>query len=131
VSNPLLELRIQARKRNTTKADTYLKGREIFQYPRKCERWAGDKPIRESMWTSLLKGAGVLYRKPYQTRHTYASMMLMAGESPMWVASQMGHTDWSLTAKRYTKWIPKDNQNAGNKAVARWSTFGQDRAVAD
>jgi hypothetical protein len=28
-------------------------------------------------------------------------MALMAGESPMWVAKQMGHTDWSLTAKRY------------------------------
>jgi len=67
----------------------------------------------------------VRYRKPYQTRHTYASMMLTAGENVMWVAQQMGHTDWSLTAKRYGRWIPADMPNAGSKAVAMWGTTGQ------
>ena len=42
----------------------------------------------------------------------------------MWVAKQMGHTDWSLTAKRYARWIPSDMPDAGNKAVERWSQFG-------
>lgn len=32
----------------------------------------------------------------YQTRHTFASMMLSAGEHPMWVAQQMGHADWTM-----------------------------------
>jgi integrase len=107
------------------KAFTFLKGSEVFQHPRTKERWTGDKAIRESMWIPALKRAGVRYRKPYQTRHTYASMMLMAGENPMWVAKQMGHTDWSLTAKRYARWIPSDMPDAGSKAVERWSTSGQ------
>lgn len=58
------------------KKHTWLKGEEIFQNPNNGERWAGDQPIRKTLWQHCLKRAGVRYRKPYQTRHTYASMML-------------------------------------------------------
>jgi integrase len=105
----------------TQKAHTFIKGAEVFQRPRTSERWTGDKAIRESMWIPALKRAGVRYRNPYQTRHTYASMMLMAGEHVMWVAKQMSHTDWSLTAKRYSRWIAADMPDAGSKAVTAWS----------
>ena len=57
-------------------------------------------------------------------RHTYASMMLMAGESPQWVATQMGHTDWTFTARTYTRFIPDDAPDAGKKAVERWGIAG-------
>jgi integrase len=97
-------------------AHTFLKNAEVFQRPRTGERWQGDRHIRESMWIPALKRAGVRYRRPYQTRHTYATMMLMADEKVMWVASQMGHKDWSLTAKRYSRWIPSDSPDAGSKA---------------
>jgi integrase len=111
------------------KAHTFLKGAEIFQHPKSGERWTGDKAIRESMWGPALKRCGVRYRKPYQTRHTYASMMLMAGENPLWVARQMGHKDPSLTLKRYARWISSDMPDAGNKAVAAWSQLGHSVAV--
>ncbi len=79
------------------KTSTFLKGEEVFQNPRTGQRWKGDAPIRQSLWIPALKRAGVRYRNPYQTRHSYATMMLMAGEHVMWVAKQMGHTDWSFT----------------------------------
>ena len=41
-----------------------------------------DEAARD-IWVLGCRKAGVRYRKPYQTRHTYASMMLTAGESPM------------------------------------------------
>ncbi len=56
-------------------------------------------------------------RRPYQTRHTYASMMLSAGEHPMWVAKQMGHTDWTMTSRVYGRWMPTNDDDAGGKAV--------------
>jgi len=62
----------------------------------------GDSYIRYE-WQKLIKRAGVKYRNPYQTSHTYASMMLSAGEHPMWVADQMGHADWTIIAKVYGK----------------------------
>lgn len=105
------------------KKHTFLKGEEVFQNPRTGERWTGDAPIRKTLWTHILKKAGVRYRNPYQTRHTYASMLLMAGEDIRWVSNQLGHTDWTFTAKTYTRWIPKDAPNVGSK-VAEWYTSG-------
>ncbi|RMP18259.1 Prophage PssSM-03, phage integrase protein [Pseudomonas syringae pv. delphinii] len=99
------------------KAHTFLADAEVFQNPRTLERWAGDGPIRKTMWVPAMKKAGVRYRRPYQTRHTYASMMLSAGEHPMWVASQMGHSDWTMIARVYGRWMPAANHEAGNRAV--------------
>lgn len=53
---------------------------------------------------------------PYQTRHTYASMMLSAGEHPMWVAKQMGHADWTMIARVYGRWMPDADKLAGSRA---------------
>lgn len=70
------------------------------------------------MWVPAMKKAGVRYRRPNQTRHTYASMMLSAGEHPMWVAKQMGHTDWTMIARAYRRWMPTADKTAGEKAEA-------------
>ena len=100
------------------KAFTWAKGEEVFQNPRLERRWEGDQPIRKTLWTGILQNAGVRYRNPYQTRHTYASMMLSAGEHPMWVAKQMGHTDWTMIARVYGRWMPDADLGAGCKAEA-------------
>lgn len=52
------------------KAHTFLADVEVFQNRRTLERWAGDGPIRKTMWVPAMKKAGVRYRRPYQTRHT-------------------------------------------------------------
>lgn len=98
------------------KAHTFLRGQEIFQNPRTGERWKGDQPIRKTLWINALKKAGVRYRRPYQTRHTFASMLLTAGESPIWVAQQMGHSDWTMIARVYGRFIPDAQPDAGMKA---------------
>ncbi|MPQ84526.1 DUF3596 domain-containing protein [Pseudomonas sp. MAFF 730085] len=103
------------------KAHTFLADAEVFQNPRTLERWAGDGPIRKTMWVPAMKKAGVRYRRPYQTRHTYASMMLSAGEHPMWVAKQMGHTDWTMIARVYGRWMSNDEASMGSKAVLHWA----------
>ncbi len=110
------------------KAHTFLAGKEVFQNPRTGERWEGDQPIRKTLWTGALKRAGVRYRRPYQTRHTFASMMLSAGEHPMWVAGQMGHTDWTMIARVYGRWMPDADTLAGSKAEA---LFGAESNLND
>lgn len=100
------------------KTHTYLAGKEVFHNPRTDEPWRGDAPIRKTLWIPALKKAGVRYRNPYQTRHTFASMMLSAGEHPMWVANKMGHKDWSMIARRYGRWMPEAMPDAGQKATA-------------
>jgi len=93
------------------KAHTFLKGKEIFQNPRYSERWTGDRQIREVFWRPTLRKAGVLYRIPYQMRHTYASTRLMAAQSIgdiMHVAATLGHRDWTFTARTYSRFIKED-----------------------
>lgn len=103
------------------KAHTFVGGERVFRNPRTGKPWTGDQAIRKTLWTHALKRAGVRYRYPYQTRHTYASMMLSAGEHPMWVAKQMGHKDWSMISRRYGKWMPDLDVEAGLKAVERFT----------
>ena len=102
------------------RAFTLIEGEEIFRNPRTDKRWTGDMVIRQRMWKHILMRAGVRYRYPYQMRHTYASMMLQAGESVMWVAQQMGHTDWTFTARTYSRWVSIDAPEAGSLAAAKW-----------
>ena len=52
-------------------------------------------------------------------------MRLTAGESPIWVAQQMGHKDWTMIAKVYGKWIPDSQPDAGSKAVQMFSEDAQ------
>ncbi|EQD55437.1 Phage integrase, partial [mine drainage metagenome] len=43
------------------------------------------------VWYPLLRHLGLDARRPYQTRHTCATLWLAAGENPEWVARQLGH----------------------------------------
>lgn len=100
---------------------TLIKNKEIFQNPRTGERWNGDQAIRKTLWSPALKKAKVRYRRPYQTRHTYASMMLTAGESIAWLANQMGHADWGMLRSIYAKFIKDSIPDAGDRAVKMFS----------
>lgn len=107
----------------TQKALSYLhpSGR-VFLNPRTGEPWTGDQAIRKTLWAHALKRAGVRYRRPYQTRHTYASMMVSAGEPLAWVSRQMGHTSVVTTARIYANWIPSTQQQAGMLAHRQFTT---------
>ncbi len=95
---------------------TLLLGNKVFTNPVTNKPWTGDQQIRKSIWIPLLKKSNVRYRNPYQTRHTYASMMLSAGENLAWVSNQMGHSNVLITARTYARWITDDTQR-GNKAL--------------
>ena len=77
--------------------------------------------INNDMWKPVLKEANVKYRNPYQTRHTFASMMLSAGERLAWVSNQMGHANVLVTAKKYVRWIPESDPLVGDLAVKMFS----------
>lgn len=111
------------------KAYTLLKNKEIFQNPKTNERWIGDRPIRNGVWRPALRKAKVRYRRPYQTRHTYASMMLTAGESIAWLAKQLGHSSIITTMNVYAKYVKDALPDAGNNAVKMFSKFEDKNVV--
>jgi len=89
---------------------SFLAGEHVWLNPRTGEAWESDAQIRKTLWQPLLTRAGVRYRNPYQTRHTFASALLTAGQNPWYVASQLGHVDAQLVFKVYGKFIPQDYQ---------------------
>lgn len=52
----------------------------------------------------LVNSLGIRYRKPYAWRSTYASLALMDGASPEFVATQLGHSV-EVMRKHYARWI--------------------------
>jgi integrase len=93
----------------------------VFINPRTSEPFAGDQPVRRCAWNWAIKDSGVRYRNPYQTRHTYASMMLTAGENPTWIAGQMGHADIGMINRNYGRYVRDSNPDAGMAGVSMFA----------
>lgn len=66
------------------------------------------------IWYPLLRHLGLEKRRPYQTRHTCATLWLAAGENPEWVARQLGHVDTTMLFKTYSRFIPNLTRTDGS-----------------
>jgi integrase len=64
------------------------------------------------IWIPLLKRAELRYRKPHTLRHTFASMLIQAGESLAYVKEQLGHSSITITVDTYGHLIPGTNKAA-------------------
>lgn len=93
------------------KAHTYLAGGYVFHDPKTNEPWAYSKitDVR-SFWTITLKALGIRYRRPYNMRHTYATIGLMSGAKPGFLAKQLGHSQ-RMFFSVYAKWISSDDDD--------------------
>ena len=58
-----------------------------------------------------MKSCRIRHRPAYNARHTYATMLLMDGVNPVFVADQLGHS-LQMLMKRYAKWMHGDKNKA-------------------
>jgi len=65
------------------------------------------------IWPRLLAKAGLTYRRPYETRHTYATLMLACGEQPAFIAATLGHADLSMLWSTYARYVPNLTRRDG------------------
>ncbi|MFQ5945839.1 MAG: tyrosine-type recombinase/integrase, partial [Anaerolineae bacterium] len=81
----------------------------------------------EKAFKQVLKAAGLpLHFTPHGLRHTYASLLLQQGESPVYVQRQLGHASIKLTVDLYGRWLPMGNK----AAVDRLDEAGGSQMVA-
>lgn len=66
------------------------------------------------VWYPLLRHLGYEKRRPYQMRHTCATLWLGAGENPEWVARQLGHADTMMLFKTYSRYVPNLTRRDGS-----------------
>lgn len=86
------------------------------------------------VWNEALKKAGVPVRRPYQARHTFATLILAAGESPEWIARQLGHTTTEMLFKVYSRFVPNLTRRDGaafEKMLASTQGYGVLAQVSD
>ncbi len=70
--------------------------------------------FREVIWKKALKKAGLHYRPPIQTRHTFATMMITAGEDIGWVQKMLGHSTLQMIFNHYYAWISQKTRTDGS-----------------
>jgi integrase len=66
------------------------------------------------VWYPLLRHLKLPPRRPYQTRHTAATLWLAAGESPEWIARQLGHTTTEMLFRVYSRFVPNLTRKDGS-----------------
>ena len=70
--------------------------------------------VANRVWNPLLRYLGFEHRRPYQCRHTAATLWLAAGESPEWIARQMGHTTTEMLFRVYSRYVPNLTRQDGS-----------------
>lgn len=83
-------------------------GERVFIHPVSRANFADTQPPSDA-WKRILKLAGVRSRDARQTRHTYATLMLIAGAKPAFVSRQMGHANSQMFFKTYSKWLDSED----------------------
>ncbi len=59
-------------------------------------------------FAKVCEAAGLEDRTPKDLRDTFASQLLTAGVQLGYVSKQLGHSDVSVTARHYAKWVDDD-----------------------
>ena len=75
--------------------------------------------LREQ-WAKAMEASGLRYRRMYETRHTFASWALAAGELPGWVANTLGHADTSMVYRHYARHIKHPTRQDGSAFEKRY-----------
>lgn len=69
--------------------------------------------FNKRIWLPTLKKLGLQTRRPYQMRHTAATLWLASGEAPEWIAKQMGHSSTQMLFKVYSRYVPNLTRKDG------------------
>ncbi|WP_340676492.1 tyrosine-type recombinase/integrase [Paraperlucidibaca sp.] len=72
------------------------------------------KNFANRVWRPMLKDLDITYRRPYDTRHTCATLWLASGEAPEWVARQLGHANTQMLFSVYSRFVPNHTRSDGS-----------------
>jgi integrase len=95
-------------------AEAALRGSElperVFSTP--TGQVVADDAFRNNAWATILRRAGLRYRKPHTLRHTYASLLIDMGQPLPYVQHQLGHHSAGFTLKVYGHLLPRGDRRA-------------------
>jgi integrase len=89
----------------------------LFVDPEEKKGWPYSQRKILYLVRRVCKAATLRVRNPHDLRHTYASIMLMAHQSPGYVQRQLGHSSISITMDIYCHWIPGEGRRGLEEAL--------------
>ena len=92
----------------------------IFLNPVTDRPWHDDRSQRDFYWKPALKASKIRYRRSYCTRHTFATVAILAGVNPAYVATQLGHANARMLFTVYAKWINSADNARENTKLEAW-----------
>ncbi|BCZ51808.1 hypothetical protein OUHCRE10_50200 [Enterobacter hormaechei subsp. xiangfangensis] len=99
---------------NDQKPFSFMKNGCVFEDPKTNKPWASADAIRKKAWVPTLRKAGIRYRNPYQTRHTFATRLISRGVNLFWLAAQMGHKGPEMLFRHYGRYLKEYDNNTTN-----------------
>ncbi len=89
--------------------------------------------VTKRVWYPLLEHLRLKKRRPYQTRHTAATLLLASGENPEWVARTLGHSSTEMLFKVYSRYIPNLTRMDGSafERLIQSRVIDNDKEVGD
>jgi integrase len=72
--------------------------------------------VTQSVWYPLLAKLNLNKRRPYNCRHTCATLWLASGENPEWIARQLGHNSTQILFDIYSNYVPNLTRQDGREA---------------
>jgi integrase len=88
------------------------------------------KNFRNRVFLKACDKANIRRRRLHDTRHSFASILLMSGESPAYVRDQLGHSSIKMTVDIYGHWIPGSNRQAVNKLPSAITSAPKGQVIA-
>ena len=102
------------------KARTMLRGDHVFINPATGEHWK-DSNKQGDLWRAAMRLTRLRYRTQYDTRSTFATMLLMSGKwKPAAIARILGHS-LQVFFQKYAKWI--DDPTIEQRAMSDFDEF--------
>lgn len=125
-------LRVEREKDDDTSADIFqrpswqpAKGSKGGR-PSDAGPWNNEREQRDTYWRPSLKRLAIRWRPPYNTRHTFATVALMAGVPPGYIADQLGHSV-KILLERYARWTPGGDGGGARALLA--AALGQSKTL--
>jgi len=96
------------------KAQQKVTGKKQFVFCARNGNPLDGNNVCKRVWYPILRYLNLKERRPYQTRHTAATLWLAAGENPEWIARQMGHTTTEMLFRVYSRFVPNLTRQDGS-----------------
>ena len=112
-----------AERQSVSEAEAAVAGIElspwVFPSPSEPSKPLNAEPLRFKVWYRILRHAKLRGVRLHDLRHTYARLLLQAGEPIGYVKQQLGHSSIQVTVDRYGHFVPGANRSAVDRLVER------------